>query len=161
MLSSFAYYFALVSSTAFKMPVRITVVPASTNAGKETIRALLNCQEKPLVHGIYRDTSKALSEFTENPNFEASQGDVASGTGLDFSNSNAVLYIPPPTYDGTDQTEFAVKTANNVKNALKAGSVKKLLIHSAMGAQHDHGIVRISAPLEFLWRYLLIGFRGF
>lgn len=125
------------------MPVRITVLPASTSAGRETIRALLADASKPIVHGIYRNTVKAPTEFTEHPNFTASQGDVTSGAGLDFGGSDAVLYVPPPTYDGTDQTEFATTTANHVKKALQEAGVRKLMLHSAMGSQYDHGIVSL------------------
>ncbi|KAI1488077.1 hypothetical protein F5X96DRAFT_680750 [Biscogniauxia mediterranea] len=123
------------------MVAHITVVPASTQAGKETIRLLLESKGKPVVRGIYRDPSKAPVEFTRQPDFEAVQGDVATGTGLDFSTSNAVFYIPPPTYDGTYQGEFATRASLNVKNALqRAPSVKRLVLHSSMGAQYDHGI---------------------
>lgn len=125
------------------MALHITIVPASTQAGKRTIAALLSSPTKPVIRGIYRDPSKAPAEFTAHSNFEATTGDVSSGTGLDFTGSDAVFYVPPPTYDGTDLAEFATKAANNVKNALQdAVSVKKLLLFSSMGAQYDHGIVR-------------------
>lgn len=126
------------------MAPHITIIPASTQAGKATIRSLLESQSKPFIRGIYRDVSKAPTEFTQHPQFEAVQGDVgrSNEADLDFSGSDAVLYIPPPTYDGTDQGEFATRAAEKVKNALeKASSVKKMVIHSAMGAQYDHGIV--------------------
>ncbi|KAL7627938.1 hypothetical protein AAE478_002133 [Parahypoxylon ruwenzoriense] len=129
------------------MPLHITVVPASTKAGRETIRVLLESESKPLVRGIYRDTSKAPADFTKNPEFEAAKGDVDTGDGLDFSRSNAVFYIPPPTYDGTDQGKWATQTANNVKNALRnAVDVKRLLLFSSVGSQYDHniGILRLN-----------------
>ncbi|KAH6854694.1 hypothetical protein B0I37DRAFT_37670 [Chaetomium sp. MPI-CAGE-AT-0009] len=123
------------------MPLRIAVVPASTKAGRETIRQLLEAESKPFVRGIYRDPSKAPSDFAENPNFEAVKGDVGTGAGLDFSSADAVFYVPPPTYDGTDQGEWATRSAENVKKAIHdAASVKRLLLFSALGAQHDHGI---------------------
>ncbi|KAF4874118.1 hypothetical protein CGCSCA1_v006806 [Colletotrichum siamense] len=109
------------------MPSRITVLPASTQAGRHTIQFLLQSESKPFVRGIYRDATKAPVEFTSLPNFQAVQGDIATGKGLDFTNSDAVLYIPPPTWDGTDQAEFAHKTANFVANALKKSrSIKRL-----------------------------------
>ncbi|KAI0600126.1 hypothetical protein F4775DRAFT_92096 [Biscogniauxia sp. FL1348] len=123
------------------MATHITVVPASTQAGKETIRSLLESQSKPFIRGIYRDPSKAPVEFTRQLNFEPVQGDVATGAGLDFSTSNALFYVPPPTYDGTDQGEFATRASLNVQNALqRAPSVKRLVLHSSMGAQYDHSI---------------------
>lgn len=126
------------------MTYRITVVPASTRAGKETIQALLEEPSKPSVHGIYRDLSKVPSEFKESPNFTATQGDVSDGNGLDFTSSDAVFYIPPPTYDeNTTQADHATKTAKNIKKALQdASSVKKLLLFSSIGAQYDRQIVR-------------------
>lgn len=125
------------------MTFRITVLPASSKAGKETIRNLLESDAKPSIHGIYRDISKVPVEFANHERFEATQGDVA-GTGLDFSRSDAVFYVPPPTYDGTDQGEFGVRTASNVKDALgKAPNVKKLLLFSSMGSQYDHSIVSL------------------
>lgn len=125
------------------MSTHVTVVPASTQAGIETIRILLESERKPLVRGIYREPSKAPTEFIQKPNFEAVKGDVGTGIGLDFSISNAVLYVPPPTYDGTDQGEFASRAARNVEDALRgAQTVKRLVLHSAMSAQYDHNIVR-------------------
>ncbi|KPM35297.1 hypothetical protein AK830_g11285 [Neonectria ditissima] len=119
----------------------ITVVPASTKAGKETIATLLRSPSQPLIRAVYRDPSKAPAEFTAHLNFEAKTGDVSTGTSLDFSGSDAVFYVPPPTYDGTDLREFATQAANNVKKALQdALIVKKLLLFSSMGAQYDHGI---------------------
>lgn len=124
------------------MSPHITVVPASTNVGRETIRVLLGSGRKLFIRGIYRDPSKALVEYTQNPNFEAAKGDVGDSASLDFSDSNAVFYIPPPTYDGTDTSEWAAKSAANVKDAIRrAPTVKKLILHSAVGAHHNHGIV--------------------
>ncbi|KAF0320223.1 nmrA family protein [Colletotrichum asianum] len=120
------------------MSSHITVLPASTQAGKETIRFLLQSEQKPFVRGLYRNIDKAPAEFTNFSNFQAVQGDIATGKGLDFADSDAVLYIPPPTWDGTDQEEFARRTATFVANALKKSPrVKRLVIQSALGAQHD------------------------
>lgn len=123
------------------MSITITVVPASSQAGRETIRALLASNKAVSIQAIYRNVSKAPSEFTNHANFFAIQGDVSAGKGLDFSKSDAVFYVPPPTYDGTDTAEFGTNAANNIKAALaKSSNVKRLLVLSAMGAQHDSGI---------------------
>ncbi|KAK4121379.1 NAD(P)-binding protein [Parathielavia appendiculata] len=123
------------------MPLQIVVVPASTKAGRETIRQLLESQRKPLVRGIYRDPSKAPVEFTQHPRFEAKEGNVATGTSLDLSSADAVFYIPPPTYDGTDQGEWATRCAGHVKDAIRqAPNVRRLVLLSALGSHHDHGI---------------------
>lgn len=124
-----------------KMPLTLTVLPASTQSGRETIRSLLSRDNPPTIRAVYRDISKAPAEFTSNPNFEAVQGDVNDSSTLEFGSSEAVFYIPPPTYDGQNTSEFATKTANTVKSALeKATSVKRLVLFSAMGAQHDSNI---------------------
>jgi uncharacterized protein YbjT (DUF2867 family) len=135
------------------MVSQVTVVPASSQSGRETIRSLLASNQDVSVRAIYRDPSKALPGFTANPRFNAVKGDVSSGTGLDFSDSDAVLYVPPPTHDGADQAEHATQTAQNVAAALRKANIKKLILHSAMGAQHESGIVRpwcqYSVQLEY------------
>ena len=124
------------------MVLRIAVVPASTQAGRETIRALLQANQQPVVTALYRDVSKAPLEFEEHPNFKALEGSVSEGADLDFAESDAVFYIPPPTYDGTDTAQFATSCANKVKAALQSASnVKRLLVFSAIGAQYDQDIV--------------------
>ncbi|KAF9771824.1 hypothetical protein IL306_010509 [Fusarium sp. DS 682] len=122
------------------MSPHITVVPASTKVGKETIRLLLASPEKPTIRGIYRDTSKAPDEYVNNPNFSAVKGDVATGESLDFSSSDAILYVPPPTYENIDQSDWAIQTANNVKSSLQNAGVKGLVLLSGLGSQNDHGI---------------------
>ena len=127
------------------MSLRISIVPASTNSGKETIRALLRSGAGHTIHGIYRDVSKAPEEFTSSSNFIATTGDISSGTGLDFTGSDAVFYIPPPPPSGSDMEEFATRAANHIKDALsRASSVKRLLLFSSMGAQYDREIVSVN-----------------
>ena len=124
------------------MPYHITVLPASTKAGRETIRTLLESESKPSVRGVYRDPAKAPAAFVKNPNFQAVKGDVGDAKSLDFTGSDAVFYIPPPIYDGTHHKEWATRTATNVKNALQnTPSVKRLLILSAIGSQNSSDIV--------------------
>ncbi|SPO06418.1 uncharacterized protein DNG_09108 [Cephalotrichum gorgonifer] len=123
------------------MPSHITVLPASTVAGKATIRLLLASEKNPFVRAIYRDPSKVPEEFTKHPRFEAVKGDVGAGSPFDFSGSDAIFYIPPPTFDGKDTAEFATQAANGVADAIRrAPSVKRLILHSAVGAHHDSGI---------------------
>ncbi|KAK7937765.1 uncharacterized protein PG986_014633 [Apiospora aurea] len=121
-------------------PIHVTVLPASTQAGEATIRALLSAEQKPSIRGIYRDTSKAPDEFTSNPRFDAAKGDIDLWSGLDFRGSDAVFYNPPPPFDGRDPAVFAAQAANNVLAALKrVPSVKRLVVSSAMGSQHERG----------------------
>lgn len=128
--------------------VQLTVIPASTQAGKATISALLSEDKTTRVVGIYRDLTKIPSEFKSHPKFIASQGDIASSPSLDFSNSDAIFYIPPPIYDGSDVGETARKHAENVKEALaRASSVKRLVLFSSMGSQYDRDIVSCRSTL--------------
>ncbi|KAF4958853.1 hypothetical protein FGADI_2055 [Fusarium gaditjirri] len=122
------------------MSIHITVLPASTKVGKQAIGLLLASPTKPTIRGIYRDVSKAPDEYTNHPNFSAVTGDVASEQSLDFSNSDAVLYVPPPTYENIDQSDWAKQTANNVKVTLQKSGVKRLVVLSGLGSHNDHGI---------------------
>lgn len=124
------------------MPLQVTVVPASTQAGTEVIRALLASETAPVVRGYYRDPAKAPADFTSHPSFEAVKADVSDRHTLDFSGSDAVFYVPPPTYDGRDNAEAARQNAVNVKTALGAAkpSPRRLVVLSAMGAKHSSGI---------------------
>ncbi|RYP05834.1 hypothetical protein DL764_003545 [Monosporascus ibericus] len=124
------------------MPLQITVVPASTQAGTAVIRVLLGSETAPVVRGYYRDPAKAPADFTSHPSFEAVKADVSDGPTLDFSGSDAVFYVPPPTYDGRENGEVARQNAVNVNAALGAAkpSPKRLLVFSAMGAEHSSGI---------------------
>lgn len=130
------------------MSPTVTILPASTNAGKATIRALLASPQPPTINAIYRDTAKAPAEFLSHPSFTATQGDVSDASTLDFTDTNLLFYIPPPTYSGTDQGEWATRTANNVRIALEksAPSSKRLVLFSSLGAQHDRdiGILRLN-----------------
>ncbi|KAF5605742.1 isoflavone reductase P3 [Fusarium pseudoanthophilum] len=138
----YARYLGYVDATELYPDMKVTTpeVYSSTKVGKETIRLLLTSSASSTIRGIYRDTSKAPEEYTSNPNFSSVKGDVASEESLDFRNSDAVLYVPPPTYENIDQSEWAKQTANNVKGALKKSGVKRLVVLSGLGSQNDHGI---------------------
>ncbi|KAF5694224.1 hypothetical protein FDENT_1529 [Fusarium denticulatum] len=138
----YARYLGYVDATELYPDMKVTTpeVYSSTKVGKETIRILLAYSANLTICGIYRDTSKAPDEYTSHPNFSSVKGDVASEESLDFSNSDAVLYVPPPTYENIDQSEWAKQTANNVKGALKKSGVKRLVVLSGLGSQNDRGI---------------------
>lgn len=127
------------------MTYTVSIIPASTQAGRETIRALLDDPSRPSVRGFYRDPSKAPPAFASRENFTALKADVTKGEGLDFAGSDAVFYVPPPPQQSPEEgtAKFAADAANNVKETVeKAGTVKRLLVFSAIGAQHEHGIVK-------------------
>jgi nucleoside-diphosphate-sugar epimerase len=124
----------------------ITVVPASPKTGQAAIRSLLAEPSGPTVRGVYRDLAKVPAEFKSNPRFEAVQGNVEELSTLDLSGSDAVLHITPPLYDDeTDIVAHARMVSENVKAAIqKAGSVRRLVYVSSVGAQYDHGTVSSS-----------------
>lgn len=130
------------------MVSHITIIPASTQSGKHAIASLLNSSSGPTIRGVYRDPSKAPAEYINNSRFEAVKGDVSTGESLDFSGTEAVFYTPPPTFAGElSNEEQGRKTAGHVLEALKkSGSVKRLLLHSAVGAHRDPSKI-VSLPV--------------
>ncbi|KAL2163945.1 hypothetical protein VTH06DRAFT_3158 [Thermothelomyces fergusii] len=120
--------------------MHITVVPASPKTGQAAIRALLRDPSNPIVRGYYRDLGKVPAEFKEHPRFEAVQGSVEDAGTLDFSGSDAVVTITPPIYQDIDAIAHAHLVSENVKSAVKkAGSVRRLVLLSSVGAQYDQG----------------------
>ncbi|KAL2167420.1 hypothetical protein VTG60DRAFT_1326 [Thermothelomyces hinnuleus] len=120
--------------------MHITVAPASPKTGQAAIRALLRDPSNPTVRGYYRDINRVPAEFKVNPRFEAVQGDVENAGTLEFSGTDAVLNITPPVYQDIDSVAHAHLVSENVKAAVKrAGSVKRLVLLSSIGAQYDHG----------------------
>ncbi|QRD93580.1 hypothetical protein F9C07_8034 [Aspergillus flavus] len=121
----------------------IAVVPASPKTGQAAIRALLNSTQTttPItVKGVYRDLSRVPEEFLSNPHFQASKGDVSDATSLDLTGVDAVLAITPPRYDGSDFLACARTASENTRLAIqKSGSVKRLVLLSSMGAEHESG----------------------
>ncbi|GAB1196544.1 hypothetical protein APSETT444_005816 [Aspergillus pseudonomiae] len=121
----------------------IAVVPASPKTGQAAIRALLNSTETttPItVKGVYRDLSRVPEEFLSNPHFQAVKGDVSDAASLDLTGADAVLAITPPRYDGSDFLACARTASENTRLAIqKSGSVKRLVLLSSMGAEHESG----------------------
>lgn len=133
--------------------MHITVAPASPKTGQAAVRTLLGDPSKPTVRGYYRDLSKVPAEFKDNPRFQAVQGNVEDVNSLDFSGSDAVINITPPIYDrDIDSIAHAHEVSENVKTAIKkAGSVKRLVLLSSIGAQYDHGTVCANPRLFFFF----------
>lgn len=126
--------------------MRIAVVPASPRTSKATIEALLQDPSTPEVVGVYRDTTKAPSEFKSNPRFEAVQGDVGDAKSLSLEGVDVVVAISPPIYGGNpDPITAARSNALNVSEAIKESrTVKKVVYLSSWGADHEHGTVCIT-----------------
>lgn len=122
--------------------MHITVVPASPKTGQAAIQSLLAHSFGPKVKGYYRNLSRVPEDFKSNPRFEAVQGDVEDRASLDFSGSDAVFNITPPLYEEKNIIAHARLVSENVKAAVKkAGSVKRLVLLTSVGAQYDHGTV--------------------
>lgn len=118
--------------------MHITVVPASPKTAHAAIKNLLDDHRAPTVRAIYRDPSKAPDYFVSNPRFTAVKGDVEDVESLDVSGSDAVLAITPPKLDGSDIVAFSSSVSENLKGAIsRAGSVKRLVLLSSMGAQYE------------------------
>ncbi|KAF9775316.1 hypothetical protein IL306_006596 [Fusarium sp. DS 682] len=121
--------------------MQIIIAPASNKTSTAAIHSLLSQNSQIQIKGLYRDLKKVPNEFASADNFTAVQGDVGDVNTLDFSGSDAVLMVLPPAYDGRDIIEHAQRISNNVKTAIeKAGSVKRLVLLSSVGAEFSEGV---------------------
>ncbi|KAK7433352.1 hypothetical protein QQZ08_000291 [Neonectria magnoliae] len=125
--------------------MQITVAPASTKTGAAVVRSLLSFDNPSIeVKALYRDAQKAPNEFTAHENFTVIQADVSDASSLDFSDSNAVLTITPPVYDGRNIVVHSELVSKNVRDAVeRSGSVKRLVLLSSMGAEFSEGVGEI------------------
>jgi hypothetical protein len=133
--------------------MKITIAPASTQTGAAVIRSLLTFSDRNIeITALYRDLKKVPDEFTSHSHFNAMKADVGDASSLNFSDADAVLAITPPAFDDRDMAKHAERVSNNVRNAVeKAGSVKRLVLLSSMGAEFDHGVVSI--VLFAIWSF--------
>lgn len=128
--------------------MKVTVVPAGAKTAAATIRSLLQHSASGTgsveIIGVYRDISKVPAEFAEHPNFQAVKGDIADASSLNFAGSDAVFTLTPPVFDGRELVEHARVVSRNVKDAAeRAGSVKRLVLLSSMGAHLSEEVVSI------------------
>ncbi|KAF4340831.1 nucleoside-diphosphate-sugar epimerase [Fusarium beomiforme] len=121
--------------------MQITVAPASNKTSTAAIRSLLSQNKGVQIKGLYRDLNKVPEEFRSADNFTALRGDVGDVNTLNFSGSDAVLFVLPPAYDGRDIIQHAQGISSNVKVAIeKAGSVRRLVLLSSIGAEFSEGV---------------------
>lgn len=124
----------------------ITVVPASAKTTTAAIKALLASPSPPQVRGIYRDLAKVPEAFASNPNFTAVKGTVEDTSSLDLGEKcDAVITITPPLYgpppeDGT--VGFTRRLSENLKKAVQAKGIGRVVLLSSWGAQFSEGTVR-------------------
>lgn len=126
--------------------MRVFVVPASGKTATAAIRSLLDqtsSQDPPIeIKAVYRNTAKAPPEFASKSNIEVLKGDITDASSLDFTGANAVITLTPPVYDGCDIVKYAETVSENVKAAIEgAGTVKRLVLVSSMGAHLREGVV--------------------
>ena len=134
--------------------MRITIVPASNKTSTAAIRWLLPQNPFFEVHGLYRDLNKVPDEFNSVENFTAVQGDVANAATLNFKESDAVVMVLPPAYDGRDIVAHSTLISNNVKDAIeRSESVKRLVLLSSLGAEFAECVVSMlmTARLCLTW----------
>ncbi|OAA45619.1 NAD(P)-binding domain protein [Metarhizium rileyi] len=123
----------------------ITIIPASTKSGTAVIRSILAAPNAGIaVQAVYRDTTRAPTEFTSMPNFAAVKGDIADKSSLNFKGSDAAIAITPPVFDRGDLVAIAQERSENVKNAIeRSGTVNKVILLSSIGAQFSSGVGEI------------------
>ncbi|KAM0424165.1 hypothetical protein ACHAPT_010534 [Fusarium lateritium] len=123
--------------------MQVTIAPASTRTGAAIVRSLLSSEKSINIKALYRNVKKAPEEFTSHDNFtalEADVSDVSDASSLDFSGSDAVVAITPPVFDGRDIVAYAENVSKNVRDAVeKAGTVKRLVLLSSVGAEFSEG----------------------
>ncbi|KAJ4246542.1 hypothetical protein NW762_013483 [Fusarium torreyae] len=121
--------------------MQITIAPASMRTSTAAIRSLISQDKSIKIKALYRDLKKVPHEFNSLDNFTAVQGDVCDVSTLDFSGSDAVLACLPPAYDGRDIIVHAQTVSDNIRDATeKAGSVKRLVLLSSVGAEFAEGV---------------------
>lgn len=122
--------------------MHITVVPGGSKTAAVASQTLLDDPRGPTVRAVFRDPSKAAAPLAAHPRFTAVRGDIGDAASLDFSGSDAVLLVTPSRDDGYDVVQHAREISENVKAAIKAaGSVKRLVLLSSMGAQYGEDVV--------------------
>lgn len=127
--------------------MKVAVAPASPKTAAAAIRILLHHThtngEPTEVRAFYRDTKRAPVEFTSKPNFVARKATLDDPSTLDFSGIDVVLTVTPPGFNGAkDLVQHAEDVSRGVKEAIeRAGSVKKLVLLSSVGAHLSEGVV--------------------
>ena len=122
--------------------MRVSIAAAGTQTGAATIRAIIKASPKTEIHALYRNLEKVPEEFKSHDSFHAAQGNIDDAASLDFSGSNAVLVMTPPIFDDIDVLAHTRNICNNMKQAVeKAGTVKRLVLLSSIGAEFDKGVV--------------------
>ncbi|KAF5858397.1 hypothetical protein ETB97_004437 [Aspergillus alliaceus] len=145
--------------------MHIAILPASPKTAQATIRTLLNINKQDIhIKAFYRDLSRVPASFLSHPNFHAVKGDVGDANTLDLTGIDAVLVITPPVYDGSDYLEHARLVSQNTRTAIQKAGVKRVVLLSSAGAEHESGtgeiltnhtaetILRDSAPEVVLAR---------
>lgn len=128
--------------------MQFTVAPASSQVCAAAIRTLLDHESHHNVIGIYRNLSKVPEDLNSHQNFTAIQGDLSDLNTVDFSGSDGLLLTTPTAFGSHNATEYTKQITDNVSAAVRiAGSVKRLVYISSIGAQHHEGVVSFSSRL--------------
>ncbi|RGP81293.1 hypothetical protein FLONG3_437 [Fusarium longipes] len=129
--------------------MQLTIVPASSQVCQTAIRVLLSQDTSHTIVGIYRDPNKVPADLKSHPNFRFIIGNLAERETLDFSGSDAVLVTTPAAFTSTDVSAHIKCITENVRSAIKrAGSVKRLVYVSSVGAQYHEGVGEVKSNHE-------------
>lgn len=122
--------------------MRVSIAAAGTQTGAATIRAIIKANPTTEIHALYRNLDKVPQEFKSHATFHAVKGNIDDALTLDFSGSNAVLVMTPPIFEDIDVLAHTKNVCNGVKEAIeKAGTVKRIVLLSSVGAEFDKGVV--------------------
>jgi uncharacterized protein YbjT (DUF2867 family) len=140
--------FIISNSHPLLQTMRIVICPAGTKTGASALQCLVSlCDDSIYINALYRNLDNVPEAVREYPNVTVTQADVSDASTLDFSGAHAVLVITPPAYDGRDIAAHAELVSNNVRDAIEeAGTVKRLVLLSSVGAHLSEGVVSHYTP---------------
>lgn len=122
--------------------MRVSIAAAGTQTGAATIRAIIKANPEVEIHALYRNLERVPQEFKSHATFHAAKGNIDDASCLEFSGSNAVLVMTPPIFEDIDVLAHTKDVCNGMKEAIeKAGTVKRIVLLSSVGAEFDKGVV--------------------
>lgn len=122
--------------------MRVSVAAAGTQTGAATIRAIIKAHPATEIRALYRNLEKVPQEFKSHATFYPAKGNIDDASSLDFAGSDAVLVTTPPIFQDIDVLAHTRDVCNGLKEAIeKAGTVKRIVLLSSVGAEFDNGVV--------------------
>ena len=118
----------------------IGVMTPRGNVGAHVLRMLVQAGERP--RALLRDPSALDSRITEHVDtarLDAWQGE----TVIDATRGLDALYWVSPTATDRDPLEAHAEAAANVRAAIEANGIKRVVFQSSVGAEKRHGVGEI------------------